>query len=432
MAFIAMMLSYSGYSQHCYRVYITMYADFSYYDFHGRNESTVRNTLTQYFNKAAQIYKDQLDVQLVLNNIVVYKNASTDPFNRNGSIAGVQFLNSDVPTTYGGSVQTHGGTTGMTYDFSIIFTAQLITFNSTWPFGLTLGGSLFTTHGASLVTAKFFQPPLDPRNNPSDQGQVISRTSSEVEATFLHELGHGLGATEDVCRPNSIMCQGNSQTPGVFSQTSKNQINALLVPRHRDNIFGSGNAEPFASRQGTTTFSTPDMFQTSGDMTVRGVTLVASASSADVRLKAGTALRLTGTCELRASNGGKIGLISESRLQSYCNTPSASAARFASAEEEPEELSLSYGDSEQQEDVRIYPNPANDMIMIEYLLREPSFVKIYISDVTGRRRADLVNQERAEAGSHAESADISSLSGGIYLINVETNNGRKVLRLIKN
>jgi len=60
-----------------------------------------------------------------------------------------------------------------------------------------------------------------------------------------------------------------------------------------------------------------------------------------------------------------------------------------------------------------YPNPFNPATMIEYQLKEKSFVTLTLFDVLGRRVATLVNGEQT-GGSHFANWDASAFASGVY------------------
>jgi hypothetical protein len=61
-----------------------------------------------------------------------------------------------------------------------------------------------------------------------------------------------------------------------------------------------------------------------------------------------------------------------------------------------------------------YPNPFNPKTVLSFELRDASFVKLAIYDISGRQVAELINGWR-DAGSHDVTFDASRLSSGIYL-----------------
>ena len=68
-----------------------------------------------------------------------------------------------------------------------------------------------------------------------------------------------------------------------------------------------------------------------------------------------------------------------------------------------------------------YPNPFNPTTKIKYQLPQDDFVTIRVYDVLGNEVANLVNKMR-QAGYYEINFDGSSLSSGIYIYALQTNN----------
>ncbi|MEX0600913.1 MAG: T9SS type A sorting domain-containing protein, partial [Rhodothermales bacterium] len=72
-----------------------------------------------------------------------------------------------------------------------------------------------------------------------------------------------------------------------------------------------------------------------------------------------------------------------------------------------------------------YPNPFNPSTRLTYRLSESGPVALRVYDVLGRRVATLVEGIRP-AGSHEVAFDAGGLSGGLYLVRLETAHGHAV------
>ncbi len=79
--------------------------------------------------------------------------------------------------------------------------------------------------------------------------------------------------------------------------------------------------------------------------------------------------------------------------------------------------------------IGMYPNPALNKVNIVYGLQQNSSVSIEIIDVAGH--VVLKDADNKVAGKHEQSFDISSLAKGIYFVQININNSKKVLKLIK-
>ena len=80
----------------------------------------------------------------------------------------------------------------------------------------------------------------------------------------------------------------------------------------------------------------------------------------------------------------------------------------------------------------VYPNPASELTAISYTLTRASDVQISVFDLMGNKVAEVDNSHQA-AGTHTANADISSISAGMYLLQIKTNDSAltKKLSIVK-
>ncbi|MBL8000039.1 MAG: T9SS type A sorting domain-containing protein, partial [Candidatus Kapabacteria bacterium] len=69
------------------------------------------------------------------------------------------------------------------------------------------------------------------------------------------------------------------------------------------------------------------------------------------------------------------------------------------------------------------PNPASNVVRIEYGVIEPLAVTIDVLNLSGQVVATVVNNEQRTAGLYTLTADISGLSNGVYQVRMTTQNG---------
>jgi hypothetical protein len=76
----------------------------------------------------------------------------------------------------------------------------------------------------------------------------------------------------------------------------------------------------------------------------------------------------------------------------------------------------------------VFPNPAANMITIQYAIPTPDACELRITDVTGR----IVLVKKMEYNSNKEQIDISKLNSGVYLLTLYENNTPKAnTKLVK-
>jgi Secretion system C-terminal sorting domain len=81
--------------------------------------------------------------------------------------------------------------------------------------------------------------------------------------------------------------------------------------------------------------------------------------------------------------------------------------------------------------VMAFPNPVETITTVEYSLPKSNRVIHTLTDATGRPIKRSSEQEVESAGTHHRPLDLSQFPVGIYLYQVETPSGSKVIRLIK-
>ena len=75
-----------------------------------------------------------------------------------------------------------------------------------------------------------------------------------------------------------------------------------------------------------------------------------------------------------------------------------------------------------------YPNPFNPTTNIAFTLPERASVSLKVYDITGREVAAIANNRSFSGGSHTLSFDASSLSSGMYIYRLTTDNGMTLSR----
>ena len=146
----------AGYGQ-CYRVYLRMTADFSFYQRHGSNANTARQVMRNTLTADVLARYQALGVEFVLLPSVVHTNQNGDPFRnipaRNATLQTVQDIVSAgfAPTNGGGwsiSPFNTPATPGFTYEINILFMYKTVVNQ----FGSFVNGSVLPGGIGSLYT----------------------------------------------------------------------------------------------------------------------------------------------------------------------------------------------------------------------------------------------------------------------------------------
>nr|MBA3705178.1 T9SS type A sorting domain-containing protein [Bacteroidota bacterium] len=77
----------------------------------------------------------------------------------------------------------------------------------------------------------------------------------------------------------------------------------------------------------------------------------------------------------------------------------------------------------------IYPNPANESAIINYLLAINSEVKIAVYDILGKEIMQVVNEKQTEGG-HQLKINTANLQNGIYFVRMSINGRQQTQKLI--
>lgn len=79
--------------------------------------------------------------------------------------------------------------------------------------------------------------------------------------------------------------------------------------------------------------------------------------------------------------------------------------------------------------VRVYPNPAKNLVNIDYTLGQEANLKWQITDLLGQ--VILQDEVSNPSGKHVQSIDMNMLSNGLYLLNLSINGEQKTVKLVK-
>ena len=81
-------------------------------------------------------------------------------------------------------------------------------------------------------------------------------------------------------------------------------------------------------------------------------------------------------------------------------------------------------------DLKVYPNPANQNITIEFSLPEAISGWISLVNISGAQIKTIVSKNNFNSGLNSFNANLSDVSPGVYLVSIFTQKGFKTQRII--
>lgn len=134
---------------------------------------------------------------------------------------------------------------------------------------------------------------------------------------------------------------------------------------------------------------------------------------------------------------GNPSLCNPTRIQptaidaSYCNNQSKYKGNTSLAKADFNSLSSSI--LEKINYSSIYPNPTSTgNFIVETILETESFIKVYVYDIAGKLVFQKQSIGNLNKGSHKQEFNSVLFQNGLYLVEVETNLGKRSYKLIKN
>jgi large repetitive protein len=169
----------------------------------------------------------------------------------------------------------------------------------------------------------------------------------------------------------------------------------------------TGDLAPCVSSTGNAYSITPIPSATSYDWIVpAGATISGGAGTNSITVDFGTT---AGKIKVRGVNACGAGFYQEITIAFGCRTISSAPSAVAVAD--------------------IYPNPANDRITIAHQEGVSGTVNIVISDMTGRTLLNI--EENVNSNNNLSEVNLSSLNNGIYMVEITTNQGKTINRIVK-
>jgi len=81
-------------------------------------------------------------------------------------------------------------------------------------------------------------------------------------------------------------------------------------------------------------------------------------------------------------------------------------------------------------DFRLYPNPVEDFITLDYSLKEKTVVNFDLYNLQGERVKALICSKWCDEGSYCDSFDCSDLIAGVYLGRIAAGNSMSTLKIV--
>ena len=98
---------------------------------------------------------------------------------------------------------------------------------------------------------------------------------------------------------------------------------------------------------------------------------------------------------------------------------------FANSDQELSDEILTALSAQEDNFIKLYPNPFKTDLIISYTLDMPSFVEVKITDIQGAMNEIIQKESEQEAGYHRYYFEGSNLKKGIYVVTVFVNNEKK-------
>jgi len=104
---------------------------------------------------------------------------------------------------------------------------------------------------------------------------------------------------------------------------------------------------------------------------------------------------------------------------------------FANSDQELSDEILTALSAQEDNFIKLYPNPFKTDLIISYTLDMPSFVEVKITDIQGAMNEIIQKESEQEAGDHRYYFEGSNLKKGIYVVTVFVNNEKKTRIIVK-
>ncbi len=91
---------------------------------------------------------------------------------------------------------------------------------------------------------------------------------------------------------------------------------------------------------------------------------------------------------------------------------------------------LSFASSDNESALQASPNPVHDVLQVIYTASKPGNAIVRINDVLGKEM--IVKNVTAVNGNNMYELNLGKLNSGVYLLSVDQNGSKKIMRIIIN
>lgn len=269
---------------------------------------------------------------------------------------------------------------------------------------------------------------------------VSNITGSSITATWNNVTSPAFGWY-------SLQIENVTDNPGVWVNlgtsnngvTSKN-INGLLPNKNYNlQIRRHCSAQSEGAWSASVNFSTPNTCYTPTGVNMTNVTVSGARinwTSVPGILGYVTRYRVspsgswtTGTAGPTATFKNLAGLTASTTYDvqvavscSGYQSPFSSTVQFTTPASKPSDVEVNMNEENQ---IQMYPNPAKDVLYIQVEQSTGGQVTVQVNDLSGKEILSL--QQQAQAGSSSIPVQLSGLSSGIYLVQVQTESGMRYI-----
>uniref|UniRef100_UPI00261D0249 T9SS type A sorting domain-containing protein n=1 Tax=uncultured Tenacibaculum sp. TaxID=174713 RepID=UPI00261D0249 len=104
---------------------------------------------------------------------------------------------------------------------------------------------------------------------------------------------------------------------------------------------------------------------------------------------------------------------------------------FENSEDELSDDALKALSEQENNFIKLYPNPFENDLIVSYSLEEKATVKVELLDLSGNSIVELEKEVLQEKGSYNYFVDGTHLEKGMYIITVVVNNQRETRIVVK-